>query len=694
MAMCATGLGGSRLRVSVSALVFDQSGLITCCCCCRFCCCSPSSSSSSNSSSRSGRAATEPQQQQQQQQLLLLLMGAPGGPSTPKGYLLDQEQSRQQQQQQLQQQQQQQQQEEGMRPAPHGRRGEEGGPSRGPRGVIGSGRDSAPQQRRPGLPPPPGGPPAAAAAAAAAAASAAAPASAADPVCLRLHAVRDPRAVRGGPAETAVLPNGHGRPILCIDVHPTRGLCATGSADGGLRVFRLPKEREGGGALGVGLACELYGSNWGHRDWVSCCAFAQNGCLLSGGLDGKLCLWPDLARHRRAGALTHQQQQQHEKQQQQEEEEVVCRASTNTVRCDELSPGHRAGVSQVAVRGGLGVSSGYDGSLRLWDMEKKHQTAELPAVSLAARGALGPPSLSPSPLMQFVWLNAFAAAGSKNGGVVLWDLNRGHIVSSITAAHRGAVGDLKLLLPPQTSSSSSSSSSSSNFEPLLVSGGRGDGRLCVFDLRCLPTPACTVQASPAAINVVLPLGLSGGAHHGAPQTPTLCTLSADGSCKAWDLRGCSSGGPPQGGGPAAAAAAAGAAAGRGLSCRAAAGLLHAASAQGGKALLCGACLDEREGLVCAGAADGAVYLFDMKGDTSETDGRRHLQRHRNPCWGFGCDSKGAVQALTLVSPLPRSRNEGLLGGPQGGTPASGGGPLLSSAVLAGGDDGQLTWLHF
>ncbi|KAL8272416.1 hypothetical protein Esti_003706 [Eimeria stiedai] len=540
-------------------------------------------------------------------------------------------------------------------------------PPRGPRAGIG--RDSAPPQRRPGLPPPPRGPSAAAAAT-----------TATDPVCLRLHAVRNALAVKRGPVETAVFANGHGRPILCVDVHPSREFCATGSADGGLRVFRLPRGgEEGKKSVGL-LLLELYGSRWGHSDWVSSCAFAQDRCLLSGGLDGKVCLWPDLV-----GNLTQQQQQQQPEQQQ----AVVCKASTNSVRCDELSPGHRAGVSQVAVRGALGVSSGYDGCLRLWDLGKKRQLVELPAVSLAARGALGPPPLSPSPLLQFVWLNAFAAAGSRDGAVVLWDLNAGNVVSRVPAAHRGAVGDLQLMLPPQTSSSSSgNSSSNSSFEPLLVSGGRGDGRLCVLDLRCLPTPVCTVQASPAAINVVLPLGLNGGGPQGAPQTAAVCTLSADGSCRAWDLRCCSSraplgGVPPSQGAPAGAAESC-------LTCRAAAGLLRAASAQGEKALLCGACLDEKEGLVCAGAADGAVYLFDLKGNTSETQGRQ-LQRQLNPCWGFGCDSRGAVQVLTLVS------NEGLPGAAPpvvGGPPPCEGGPLMSAAVLAGGDDGQLTWMRF
>ncbi|KAL8454990.1 hypothetical protein Emag_001193 [Eimeria magna] len=458
--------------------------------------------------------------------------------------------------------------------------------------------------------------------------------------------------------------------------HGGREICATGGADGGLRVFRLPREGEGENqAVGL-LLLELY----------------EDGRLLSGGLDGKLCLWPDLLRHRRGPLTPHlqqQQQQQQRQQQQQEQQNVVCRASTNSVRCVELSPGHRAGVSRVAVRGGFGVSSGYDGCLRLWELNQSRQVAELPAVSLGDRGALGAPAFSPSPLLQFVWLNAFAAAGSKSGGIVFWDLNTGDVVSRIPAAHRGAVGDIQLLLPPQTSSSSSSG----GFDPLLVSGGRGDGRLCVFDLRCLPNPVCTVQASPAAINVVLPLGLNGGGPQGAPHTPTLCTLSADGSCKAWDLRGCSSRGPlgrgpPSQGAPAAAAK-------KALSCRAAAGLVHAASGQGEKALLCGACLDEQEGLVCAGAADGAVYLFDMKKNISNSEGRQQ-QRHLNPCWGFGCDSRGAVQALTVVWLPPPQANEDLLGGSQqqGGPPLGGGGPLMSAAVLAGGDDGQLTWLRF
>ncbi|XP_026192866.1 uncharacterized protein LOC34623226 [Cyclospora cayetanensis] len=102
------------------------------------------------------------------------------------------------------------------------------------------------------------------------------------PACRTLCAVANVQAVQTGPTAAAVLPNGHDRSILCVDVHPSKKYCATGSADGGIRVFALP-----GGEAEGSLVCELYGASGGHSDWVTSCAYCEDGQLLSGGMDGK-----------------------------------------------------------------------------------------------------------------------------------------------------------------------------------------------------------------------------------------------------------------------------------------------------------------------------------------------------------------------------------------------------------------------
>ena len=404
-------------------------------------------------------------------------------------------------------------------------------------------------------------------------------------------------------------------------------------------------------------------------------------------MDGKICLWPQTlggGQQRQGGTLPssrwappvspspalaelpRQQQQQLTTGQgvaaaaaaaaaMPPERTIICKASTNRVRCKELGKGHRAGVSQVAVRGPLGASCGYDGALRLWSLDRAREIAELPAVAMGAPGALG----ALAPLLQFVWLNAFAAAGSKKGAVTVWDLNKGEIAATIPAAHRGAVGDLQLLLPEETAAATAAAAAAAaapgtnsdsrlGSVPLLVSGGRADGRLCIFDLRCLPSPVCTAQAHVAAVNAVMPLGVGTG----PLGLSTVCTLGGDGFCKAWDLRGMGEE--------------------RGTSSTTATGscppLISIRAGKGG--FLCGAPLDDREGLLCAGAADGAVYLLDIKASESQEEVPR-----RAACWGYGCDSRGAVQTIkTVLLPPANEREE-----------------MMSLAILAGGDDGHLAY---
>jgi WD40 repeat protein len=36
---------------------------------------------------------------------------------------------------------------------------------------------------------------------------------------------------------------------------------------------------------------QLYNKNNGHAEWVTCVTYLSNGAILSGGMDGKLCLW-------------------------------------------------------------------------------------------------------------------------------------------------------------------------------------------------------------------------------------------------------------------------------------------------------------------------------------------------------------------------------------------------------------------
>ncbi|CDJ43657.1 WD domain, G-beta repeat-containing protein, putative, partial [Eimeria tenella] len=110
-------------------------------------------------------------------------------------------------------------------------------------GATGGGPPKGPPRRSSASAAKTGGPPGSRPSSSGSTAAAAAAAAAALPreaVCRPLLAARKPHKLRKGFAAAEVLPNGHDRSILCLDLHPSKMYCATGSADGGLRVFRLP----------------------------------------------------------------------------------------------------------------------------------------------------------------------------------------------------------------------------------------------------------------------------------------------------------------------------------------------------------------------------------------------------------------------------------------------------------------------
>jgi len=56
----------------------------------------------------------------------------------------------------------------------------------------------------------------------------------------------------------------------------------TGSADHGLHVYNMRSGKR---------TRVLYGKRAGHTDWVTTCAMLNDGRILSGSMDKRLCLW-------------------------------------------------------------------------------------------------------------------------------------------------------------------------------------------------------------------------------------------------------------------------------------------------------------------------------------------------------------------------------------------------------------------
>jgi WD40 repeat protein len=159
-------------------------------------------------------------------------------------------------------------------------------------------------------------------------------------------------------------------------------LAVTASADHSLRVWDLSKGSH---------VRHLFNKNFGHKEWVTCCCFLQDQRILSGGMDGELCLWD-----RRA------------------------------VRCDNLSS-HSGSISSVmADNADIAVSASYDKSLIIWDL---HRLKPLDQLQCSA------------PVTTFTWNNSLIVSGERTGKVAFWDINTGKNFYTM-ACHTDAIHKL------------------------------------------------------------------------------------------------------------------------------------------------------------------------------------------------------------------------------------------------------------
>ncbi|KFH06147.1 WD domain, G-beta repeat-containing protein [Toxoplasma gondii MAS] len=529
-----------------------------------------------------------------------------------------------------------------------------------------------------------------------------------------------------------VLPDGHDRSVLSVDVHPCGDFAVSGSADHGLRLFSLPPR------LAPGLVGELFRAREGHADWVTCCAFAPDGSVVSGAMDGKLFLWntknhllrrsshatrtsrnllpsPGSATHWAAAAAAPPLARERGERGRSQEGEAsrgrerlsaqtqTCRASTNRISGREFRGGHLASISGLQIapvtssqpaasslsdaassRGtqefsrqtsgseppAFCMTSGYDGFLRLWNLQTLR---EMVALSRVAEGS----PLAPSPLVRFVWANAFACAGSKAGDLTVWDVNAGRrVCSSRGGLHAAGVACLRLW----------ASFCGVETVPLLASGSVRDGQLALWDLRAFSSPVASLQAHAGSLNEILCLSDSGGALGNSDRRMAtervLCTMGADGACRFWDLRRLSSGGQ--------------AATRERTDTGSANGALLREVCLGGPArgFLCGDVV--HSGFVCGGAGDGSVYLMSAgDGDADSEFGCHFAEANELPgvCWRLQSDRKGAVQVLRAVV-TPANAAEGASDQFEEDRGSQASKQEIVRGVIAGGDDGHLSFIEF
>jgi len=74
----------------------------------------------------------------------------------------------------------------------------------------------------------------------------------------------------------------HSLQILTLDMDARGESIVCGSADHGLHVYNMKSGKR---------TRVLYNKRFGHTDWVTTCAILNDGRIVSGSMDKRLCLW-------------------------------------------------------------------------------------------------------------------------------------------------------------------------------------------------------------------------------------------------------------------------------------------------------------------------------------------------------------------------------------------------------------------
>ena len=219
------------------------------------------------------------------------------------------------------------------------------------------------------------------------------------------------------------------QPICVGSVNPRGTHLVVGSTDHALYEVQLA----------TGKKTRTFHSNaYGHREWVTCVKHLPDGRFVSGGMDGKLCLWSEIG-----------------------------------ARCVELGQGHSGSVAKVEVShdGSVCVSAGYDKTVRCWSTRTRRETASLEGHR--------------APVLELAWSSdGGLASGDRDGRMFLWDAS--------ISGEKDAVGKRKACEGHVTALAWTRRvgyEAVMRGGDVLVSGGQ-DGVVKVWDFRIAGTGAC------------------------------------------------------------------------------------------------------------------------------------------------------------------------------------------------------------
>ncbi|VWU50170.1 WD repeat-containing protein, putative [Hepatocystis sp. ex Piliocolobus tephrosceles] len=223
-----------------------------------------------------------------------------------------------------------------------------------------------------------------------------------------------------GPQFSFFYEYAHDRSILTLSLDESGTYMATGSADHSIRIHNLKQ---------LSTIKELYHKKCGHSEWVNKVFFTKRNEILSGGLDGKICLW-NTTYACKAPKINKIMNCSEYLEQASKNKEIKFKASTNMITCKEIYA-HYSTISDMKFdkQTDKCITSSYDKTLKLFDLKKMNELAIYKGSHL-------------QPITQFLWLHNKIISSDKNGTVCIFSVDTSQEIVNAKNTHNGNIGAL------------------------------------------------------------------------------------------------------------------------------------------------------------------------------------------------------------------------------------------------------------
>ncbi|CZT98876.1 hypothetical protein PFAG_03314 [Plasmodium falciparum Santa Lucia] len=226
--------------------------------------------------------------------------------------------------------------------------------------------------------------------------------------------------LKNGPSFSFFYEYAHDRSILSLSLDESGTYMATASADHSIRIHNLKS---------LSTIKELYHKKCGHYDWVSEVFFTKRNEVLSGGLDGKLCLWNTIycCKIQKINKMMNCSEYL---EQRKKVKEVKFKASNNVITCKEMCA-HHSTISDMKFdkQNDKCITSSYDKTLKLFDIRKFRELCIYKGNHTC-------------PITKFLWLQNKIISADKNGCLCVFDVETSQEILNAKNTHTGNIGAL------------------------------------------------------------------------------------------------------------------------------------------------------------------------------------------------------------------------------------------------------------